>query len=59
MISVSSTQPGVDLIRRGVSGKNTSWTFTFDLGVPVGLLIRVHLRRSTLIPASSSKREVD
>ena len=30
----------------------------FDLGVPVGLLIRVPLRRTTLIPASSSKREV-
>ena len=43
---------------RGVSVKHTSLSFTFDLGVTVGLLIRVHLRRSTLIPASSSKREV-
>ena len=55
----SSTQLGVVLIRRGVSGKNTSFTFSFDLGVPVGLPIRVDLRRSTLIPASSSKREMD
>ena len=29
----------------------------FDLGVSVGLLIHVPLRRTTFIPASSSKRE--
>ena len=54
---LSSTLLGVVLFRRGVSGKNTSLTFSFDLGVLVGFLILVLLRRSTLIPASSSKRE--
>ena len=49
---LSSTQLGVVLLRRAGSGK-----YSFRSRSSMRLLIRVPLRRTTLIPASSSKRE--
>ena len=49
---LSSTQLGVVLLRRAGSGE-----YSFRYRSSMGLLIRLPFRRTTLIPASSSKRE--